>query len=92
MSRAGREARKARLIAAGLWNEDWTPSQILERQKAAEALKRDERRRSALVAEKASWIAQHGSISWEREVARRRAESIKRSRARRLAHIEGKKK
>jgi len=64
MSRAGRRARRERLIASG----GWTPSSSLPNPPDPDA-----DRRSRLIAEQAAWIAEAGLLGWQREQNRRRA-------------------
>jgi hypothetical protein len=66
VSAAGRRARRQRLIAAGLWG----PSTILE----ARAVKADEDRSAALFAQRDLWLSVSGSLGWQQEQVRRRAE------------------
>ena len=78
MSRAGKRARRQRLIAAG----QWQPSSIL----AAAPGKAAEDRAAAIFAERDLWVSTGGTLAWEREQARRRGERNTRIRERRLAH------
>ena len=68
MSRAGRRARRERLIASG----QWTPSACIERT--------EDDRRAAIIAEHAAWIREVGVLGWQREQDQRRAERLKRYR------------
>lgn len=68
MSRAGRRARRERLIAAGLWE----PSSILA---ASERTPEDNRTR-ALIADRDAWIRETGILGWQREQNRRRAAKL----------------
>jgi hypothetical protein len=75
VNRAGRRARRERLIAAGLW----TPTAIL----AASEREQEDNRARALIAERDAWIREVGLLGWQRAQARRRAARIAAGRDRR---------
>jgi hypothetical protein len=72
VSRAGRRARRERLIAAGLWE----PSTIL----AANDRTPDDNRVRALIADRDAWVRETGLLGWQREQDQRRAERLERYR------------
>jgi hypothetical protein len=72
VSRAGRRARRERLIAAGLW----TPAAVL----AASEREQDDSRMRALAAERGDWLREVGLVGWQREQDRRRAARLERYR------------
>lgn len=87
MSRSGRAARKARLIASGKWQDaaGWTPGAVLDRQAAADTDAADAARRERILAERDAWIAARGLQAWQAELVRRRGERNMRLRDRRRA-------
>lgn len=83
MSRAGRQARMRRLIAAGEWAApDWTPSASLKPPRRTAAAV--ERHRRQQLAEREAWLAAFGTHGWQREQVRRRALRNARLRRQRL--------
>jgi hypothetical protein len=64
VSRAGRRARRERLIAEGKWE----PSSIL----ATSERKPDDSRTRALIADRDAWIREAGLVGWQAEQNRRR--------------------
>jgi hypothetical protein len=90
VSRSGRGARRARLIAAGQWQAaaNWTPSRVLGAgQDASFPDTDDQQHRERILAERDEWIMSAGTLGWQRECDRRRAE---RTTAQRIRRTEGK--
>jgi hypothetical protein len=75
VSRAGRQARRERLIRDGVWE----PSSIL----TAAPSRAEADRARALIADRDGWIQATGILGWQREQARRRAVRTARSKDRR---------
>ena len=88
MSSSGRAARRARLIAAGQWKSaaEWTPAAVLDREQS-DQINYGEDRRERLAAERDEWIMSAGTLGWQRECDRRRAQ---RTTAQRIRRTEGK--
>lgn len=78
MSRAGRSARRARLIAAGQWQHaaSWSPSSMLTRLADDDIDAQDRARRERLAAEHDEWVTAVGIIGWQAERDRRRLKRV----------------
>jgi hypothetical protein len=79
MSRAGRRARRERLIAAGLWE----PSTVLAESERTP----DDSRTRALLADRDAWIREAGVLGWQREMNRRRASRLAAARSARKVRM-----
>lgn len=82
MSRAGRRARRTRLIAAGQWTPAAGQAPAIRPPRGEQA---EHDRLGALLRERDGWITAVGILGWQREQVRRRAIRCARLRSERLA-------
>jgi hypothetical protein len=87
VSRAGVRARRARLTAAGQWTNcpAWSPSSVLKKPERPPAVTEAQQRLERALAAREVFLRVSGTLGWQRARTERRAASVARLRARRLA-------